>query len=122
VLVIDDDRAVTDLIQVILENEGYRILKAFHGKDGVELAARERPDLIILDLIMPETSGFNVAYQLKQIPETRSIPIIILTSMEIDSGMQEQLATYVAGLMSKSAFTKKDLLREITGIENTRWH
>jgi len=122
VLVIDDDRAATDLIQVILENEGYHVLKAFHGRDGVELAARERPDLIILDLIMPETSGFNVAYQLKQIPATRSIPIIILTSMEIDPTMQERLESYVAGLMSKSAFTKRDLLREISNIENARLH
>jgi PAS domain S-box-containing protein len=120
VLVIDDDRAATDLVQVILQNEGYSVLKAFDGREGVEVATRERPDLVILDLIMPETSGFNVAYQLKQIPATRSIPIIILTSMEIDEEMQEQLGGYVAGLMSKSAFTKKDLLREITNIENAR--
>jgi PAS domain S-box-containing protein len=120
VLVIDDDRAATDLIQVILENEGYQVLKAFQGKDGVEIAARERPDLIILDLIMPEVSGFNVAYQLKQIPATRSIPIIILTSMEIDSDTQSQLGTYVSGLMSKSTFTKRDLLREISIIEHPR--
>ncbi len=122
VLVIDDDRAATDLIQVILENEGYRVLKAYQGTDGVEMAARERPDLIILDLIMPETSGFNVAYQLKQIPATRAIPIIILTSMEIDSETQEQLGAYVSGLMSKSTFTKKDLLREIGNIESARFH
>jgi CheY-like chemotaxis protein len=121
VLVIDDDRAATDLVQVILENEGYHVLKAYQGKDGVEIAARERPDLIILDLIMPEVSGFNVAYQLKQIPATRSIPIIVLTSMEMDEDTQLQLGTYVSGLMSKSSFTKKDLLREIGNIENARY-
>jgi CheY-like chemotaxis protein len=121
VLVIDDDRAATDLIQVILENEGYKVLKAFHGKEGVDLATRERPDLIILDLIMPETSGFNVAYQLKQIPATRAIPIIILTSMDIDEDTQQQLGAYVTSLMSKSQFTKKDLLREISNIESARW-
>ena len=120
VLVIDDDRAATDLIQVILENEGYRVLKAFQGKDGLEIAVRENPELIILDLIMPEVSGFNLAYQLKQIPATRSIPIIILTSMEVDADTQLQLSSYVAGLMSKSTFTKKDLLREISNIENIK--
>jgi PAS domain S-box-containing protein len=122
VLVIDDDRAATDLVQVILENEGYRVLKAYEGTAGVELAARERPDLIILDLIMPEMSGFHVAHQLKQIPSTRGIPIIILTSMDLDEETQEQLSEYVSGLMSKSAFTKRDLLREIGNIENARWH
>ena len=120
VLVIDDDRSATDLIQVILENEGYRVTKAFRGKEGVEVAAREHPDLIILDLIMPEMSGFNVAYQLKHIPATRSIPIIILTSMEVDEDTQAQLESYVSGLMSKSSFTKRDLLKEITNIENLR--
>ncbi|HTY60381.1 MAG TPA: response regulator [Bacteroidota bacterium] len=122
VLIIDDDKAATDLIHVMLENEGYRVFKAFQGKEGVEIATRERPDLIILDLIMPETSGFNVAYQLKQIPATRDIPIIILTSMEIDNETQEQLGSYVSGLMNKGAFTKKDLLREIGNIENARLH
>jgi CheY-like chemotaxis protein/anti-sigma regulatory factor (Ser/Thr protein kinase) len=117
VLVVDDDRAATDLIQIILEDEGYRVIKAYEGRNGVELAASEHPDLIILDLIMPGTSGFNVAYQLKQNPETRDIPIIILTSMEIDDELQEQLSAYVSGLMSKSSFTKRDLIKEIGSIE-----
>ena len=120
VLVIDDDRAATDLVQLILESEGYKVLKAFHGKDGVELAVRNHPDLIILDLIMPEMSGFNVAYQIKHIPATRSIPIIVLTSMEVDQETQEQMASYVSGIMSKSMFTKMDLLREITNIESLK--
>ena len=120
VLVIDDDRAATDLIQVILESEGYRVLKAFEGKEGVELAVREHPELIILDLIMPELSGFNVAYQLKHIPATRMIPIIILTSMDITPDEQTRLSAYASGLMRKGSFTKRDLLREISNIESNR--
>lgn len=118
VLIIDDDRAATDLIEVILVNEGYQVIKAFQGKEGLERAAQEKPDVIILDLIMPGMSGVNVAYQLKQIPSTRNIPIIILTSMEVDRETQEQLGSYVNGLMSKSSFTKRDLLREIGDIES----
>ncbi len=120
VLVIDDDRAATDLIEVILESEGYQVLKAFRGKEGVEMAVREKPDAIILDLIMPEMSGVNVAYQLRQTPATRAIPIIILTSMEIDEETQQRLGSYVSGLMSKTSFTKRDLLREIGNIETLR--
>lgn len=122
VLVIDDDRAAADLVQVILENEGYRVLKAFHGQEGVDLATREHPDVVILDLIMPEMSGVAVAHQLKQIPATRAIPIIVLTSLDVDETVQEQLGSSIAGLVSKANFTKKDLLREITNIENARWH
>jgi len=121
VLVIDDDRAATDLVQVILETEGYRVLKANDGSEGVTMAVRERPDVVLLDLLMPEMSGFAVAQQLRQIPATRGVPIIILTSMDVDDDMQQQLNGAVSGVMSKSRFTKRDLLREITNIENARW-
>ncbi len=121
VLVIDDDPAATDLVQLILENEGYRVLKAHEGADGVTMAVREHPDVVLLDLMMPEMSGFAVAQQLRQIPATRAIPIIVLTSMDVDDEITQQLGGAVSGLMSKSRFTKKDLLREITNIENARW-
>ena len=111
----------TDLIQVILETEGFQVFKAFQGKEGIEIAMREKPDLIILDLIMPETSGSTSPTSSNKCPATRAIPIIILTSMDIDAETQEQLSAYVTGLMSKGSFTKKDLLREINNIEHARW-
>jgi PAS domain S-box-containing protein len=120
VLIIDDDRTAAELIQVILESEGYTVIKTTNGREGVRLAASEAPDLIILDLIMPEMSGFNVAYQLKQNAHTRNTPIIILTSMEVDEETREQMAGYISTMMSKSRFTKKDLLREINTIEKMR--
>jgi PAS domain S-box-containing protein len=121
VLVVDDDRPAVDLVQVILENEGFRVLKAYQGQEGVDVATREHPDVIILDLIMPEMSGVAVAHQLKQIPATRTIPIIVMTSLDVDESMQEQLGSSIAGLVSKARFTKKDLLREISNVENARW-
>jgi PAS domain S-box-containing protein len=120
VLIIDDDRTAAELIQVILEAEGYEVLKTMNGKEGVQIAAVESPDLIILDLIMPDISGFNVAYQLKQQASTRNTPIIILTSMEVDEGTKEQMQGFISTIMSKSRFTKKDLLREINTIEKMR--
>ncbi len=120
VLIIDDDRTAAELIQVMLEAEGYEVLKPMNGKEGVRLAGTESPDLIILDLIMPDISGFNVAYQLKQNPATRSTPIIILTSMEVDEDTKEQMQGFISTIMSKSRFTKKDLLREISTIERMK--
>lgn len=120
ILVIDDDHSVTDLLQVILEAEGCAVLKATNGREGLRLAREERPDLIILDLVMPEISGFNVAYQLKHNPKTQSIPVIVMTSMEIDDETREQLQGFVVSLMRKSGFTKKDLLQEISAIEGKR--
>ncbi len=117
ILVIDDDRSVTDLMQVILEAEGCTVLKAFNGREGLDVAQTQHPDLIILDLVMPEVSGFSVAYQLKHNPATNDIPIMIMTSMEIDEQTREQLEGFVVSLMKKSGFTKKDLLHEIAAIE-----
>ncbi len=120
VLIIDDDRTAAELIQVMLEAEGYEVIKTMNGKEGVRLAASESPDLIILDLIMPDISGFNVAYQLKQARNTRNTPIIILTSMEVDDDTKEQMQGFISTIMSKSRFTKKDLLREINTIEKMK--
>lgn len=120
VLVIDDDKTSLELISLILEEEGYEVIQCVNGKDGIELAREEKPVVIILDLLMPEKSGFNVAYELKQDLVTRNIPIIVLTSLEIDDHIKEQLEGFVSGLMTKSHFTKKDLLREISHIEKIR--
>ncbi len=120
ILVIDDDRSVTDLVQIILEAEGCTVIKAHNGKDGLVLAEQEKPDLIILDLVMPEMSGFNVAYQLKHSSATFNIPVMIMTSMEIDDETKEQLEGFVVSLMRKSGFTKRDLLNEIAAIEGKK--
>lgn len=120
VLVIDDDKTALDLIELILESEGYRVVKSHDGKEGLVMAMKEHPDLIILDIIMPDVSGFNVAYQLKQYPETQNIPVMILTSMDVDEETREQMQGFITTIMSKSRFTKQDLLREISSIEKIR--
>ena len=120
ILVIDDDKSVTDLVQVILESEGCVVVKAHSGKEGLALAESEKPDLIILDLVMPDISGFNVAYQLKHNSATFTIPVMIMTSMEIDDETREQLEGFVVSLMKKSGFTKRDLLNEIASIEGKK--
>jgi PAS domain S-box-containing protein len=116
ILVIDDDKAAADLVQLILEPEGYHVIKAFDGREGLRRAISEQPSLILLDLIMPEMSGFNVAYQLRQQPETSGIPIIVLTSMDIDQDTREQMEGYALSMLRKQTFTKTDLLREIGSV------
>ena len=118
VLLIDDDKSITDLLSVILEAEGCDVIVSHEGKTGLELAKNEQPKLIILDLTMPEMSGFEVAHELKKQQSTMHIPIIIMTGNEINDDMKEKLEGFVVKLMSKSGFTKKDLLKEIITIDN----
>jgi len=120
VLVIDDDRTAVELIEVILEAEGYRVVTCLDGNDAVQISIDEQPDLIILDLLMPELNGFSVGAQLKQEEKTRNIPIIVLTSMDVDADARHQLETFTTSVMTKSRFTKNDLLREIGSIERMR--
>ncbi len=120
VLVIDDDKSAAELVTVILESEGFDVLTALNGKRGIQLAMEEKPDLIILDLMMPDITGYTVAFQLKQQAETRNTPIIVLTSHDVDEESKEQLQGFITSIMSKSRFTKRDLLREINTIEKMR--
>ncbi len=120
ILVVDDDPTAVELIEVILETEGYDVVKTYNGKEGLQFAITEHPDLMILDLIMPEISGFQLAHQMRQHNETKNIPIIILTSMEVDPDTREKMENIVTTVMSKQKFTRKDLLREISSIEKMR--
>ena len=120
ILLIDDSVDLVKVLALHLSARGYEVVTASTGKEGLEKLKKLEPDLIILDLIMPDISGFNVAYQLKQESRTRNIPIIVLTSMDVDQDTREQMEGFVTGVMSKSRFTKNDLLREINAIEKMR--
>ncbi len=89
ILVIDDETAVTGSIQAILSSEGYQVHLAHDGKEGVDRAGRVCPDLIIMDITMPEMDGYQAAEQLKQDPNLKDVPIIFLTgkSASEDDGM-----------------------------------
>jgi CheY-like chemotaxis protein len=120
VLVVDDDKTAVELIEIILETEGYEVVKTYNSGEGLKMAIDYKPDLMILDLIMPEISGFQLAYKIRQHNETKNIPIIILTSMEIDQETREKMESVVSTVMNKQKFTKKDLLREISSIEKMK--
>ena len=90
-LIIDDDEVSRYLLKGALANSGYRLLEAHNGKDGIRLARETKPKAIILDLVMPDLSGFEVLDILKRDPETREIPVIIHTSQQLGSHDRELL-------------------------------
>jgi two-component system alkaline phosphatase synthesis response regulator PhoP len=79
ILVVDDERDIIDMLKYNLEKEGYKVLTARDGRKGVELA-KQLPDLILLDVMMPEMDGWEVVKQLKRDVNTASIPIVFLTA------------------------------------------
>ncbi|MHB8931400.1 MAG: response regulator, partial [Melioribacteraceae bacterium] len=86
ILIIDDYPDNVFLLQDRLEKEGFEVIKAYHGETGIQKAIEEKPDLILLDIMMPDISGFEVCKILTANQETKLIPIILLTALtEADS-------------------------------------
>lgn len=84
ILVVDDERHIVRLVQVNLERHGYEVLTAYDGVECLEKAKSERPDLIVLDVMMPRMDGFEALQRLKSDPETTNIPVIMLTARAQD--------------------------------------
>ena len=85
ILIVDDSPAEMHKLVLILEKNGYQVLKAENGADGVALAKQEQPDAVVMDIVMPGLNGFQATRQLTKIPETAHIPVIIVTSKDKES-------------------------------------
>ncbi|HEV7242945.1 MAG TPA: response regulator [Thermoanaerobaculia bacterium] len=113
ILVIDDDVTIHELLDEDFTSIGYTVHKAFSGEDGLRAAEEHSPDVIILDLMMPGMSGFEVAGALKQNPRTANIPIVVLTSKEISNNDRALLHTKVMSFVQKGSSAQEQLVREI---------
>jgi two-component system phosphate regulon response regulator PhoB len=115
ILIIEDERDLLDLIAFNLEREGYRVLTALDGKDGLEKARTRHPDLIILDLMLPEIMGTDICRILKNNEKTSSLPIIMLTAKgeEIDRvvGFEVGADDYVV-----KPFSNRELMLRIRAV------
>jgi two-component system response regulator ResD len=80
ILIADDDPRVVELVQAYLEKEGFAVLVATDGDEALDLATRHRPDLVVLDIMLPKLDGWAVCRRLREDPDTRTIPIVMLTS------------------------------------------
>ncbi len=81
ILIIDDDPDFVEATKIVLESKKYQVSVAYNGKEGLAKVRSERPDLVILDIIMPHQDGFRVCEEIKSDPQLAKIPVIILTSL-----------------------------------------
>jgi signal transduction histidine kinase/CheY-like chemotaxis protein len=112
VLIVDDDPDAREMVRRILEKEGWSIAEAENGRIGLERVQERRPDLIVLDLTMPEMDGFEFVDVLKRNPDWESIPVIVVTAKDITREDQVRLNSYVERILSKGAYSIEDLLHE----------
>jgi len=115
VLVVDDDPVIQKLLQVNFEMEGYAVITASDGLEGLEMARQERPDAIVLDVMMPKMDGLEVARTLKADESTRSIPILLLSAKAQQADVQAGVATGADDYLTKP-FDPLDLLQRVGGL------
>ena len=82
ILVVDDEHDLVDFIRIRLEANNYQVIAAYDGEKALSLAAKEKPDLVLLDILMPEMDGFKVCQELKNSPLTSAIAVIMLTAKD----------------------------------------
>ena len=117
VAIIDDNPDARRLIRRILQAQGnYKLFEAADGKQAIDLAKQEVPDLIILDLMMPELDGFAVLDALKANPKTAPIPVIVVTAKELTKEEKARLQGQIISLMQKGEFMNDELMNEVRAL------
>jgi CheY-like chemotaxis protein len=113
VVCIEDEPGVIDLIRLILDRRHYEVKGALTGTEGLELVRQERPDLVLLDLMLPGMGGWAVYQRMKADEATRDIPVIVVTAKA--EGIDEVLAKYIAKVDDyvKKPFSPQELLESI---------
>ena len=116
VLVVDDDPKAVEVIAAFLPSPAYATVRAYGGREAIVLARRMRPDLILLDLMMPDVSGFNVVQTLKSDPSTASIPILVITAKRVTALDRQALSAdpgHVVRIIEKAGFNSSDFMAEV---------
>jgi CheY-like chemotaxis protein len=101
ILICDDDPAILRVLQVNLEVEGYTTLLAHHGEEALEVAAKENPDLIILDIMMPRLDGYQTCERLKADDSLKDIPVVFLSAKAQQSDIEKGKTYGVADYLTK---------------------
>jgi CheY-like chemotaxis protein len=120
VLVVDDEQANLDLLEALLEPAGFEVLRAGGGQEGIDIAMTQTPNLILLDLMMPDVSGFQVVEALRAQDATRSIPIMVLTAKTLTEDDKRALNGEVAAIFQRNSVAGTELTAWIRGIVANR--
>jgi PAS domain S-box-containing protein len=118
-LVVDDDPQVMDLVRQLLEGEPYEIIAASDGQEALEVIAHRRPEVILLDLLMPRMDGFALIEQLQQDAQLQQIPVIVLTAKTLTTAEQVLLEQSVRTVIQKRGLDRETLIRELRGLLQT---
>jgi len=113
ILFIEDESALQKTFGEILKQEGYEMISALDGETGLRLAKSEKPNLILLDLILPKIHGFDVLKKLKGDKETKDIPVIVLTNLEKIEDVDKALELGATTYLIKAQYSLEEVVEKI---------
>jgi CheY-like chemotaxis protein len=113
VLVVEDDDLTRDLIRRSLESEGFQVDEAVNGRVALDQVAKQEPNLILLDLLMPEMDGLEFLTEVGRQERWRSIPVVVVTAKELGVAERGRLNGYVEGVLQKGEFSREELLAKL---------
>jgi CheY-like chemotaxis protein len=113
VLVVEDDADTRDMLRRMLTRESWAVTEATNGRMALERVAESQPELILLDLMMPEMDGFAFLEALRQQDAWQSIPVVVVTAKDLTPEDRQRLNGYVEQLLQKGAYSHEELLHEI---------
>ncbi|MFH1461223.1 MAG: response regulator [Patescibacteria group bacterium] len=113
ILFIEDEPVLQKNVGRFLEQEGYQVKNALDGQLGLDLAKKSKPDLILLDLILPKKDGFEVLKELKTGPETKDIPVIVLTNLEGSADVEKALSLGATTFLVKANYELAEVVKKI---------
>jgi len=113
ILVVEDDRSLQGAMVEMLSQEGYEAVSAFDGEEGLAKLSQEKPDLVLLDIILPKKDGFEFLSQVKSDPETKEIPVLILTNLEEVDKVQKAVDLGATTFMIKSDYSMKEVIEKV---------
>jgi len=116
ILIIEDESALQKTLGEILSQQGYEVLSALNGEIGLKLAQSKKPDLILLDLILPKIHGFDVLKKIKDNPETREIPVIVLTNLESIEDIKKAIELGATTYLVKANYSLEELTIKINQV------
>jgi CheY-like chemotaxis protein len=116
VLIVEDDAGMREVLRRRLEKEAWTVIEAENGRIGLERMAERQPDLILLDLMMPEMDGFQFLDEVRQQDAWRSIPVIVITAKELTPEDRQRLNGSVEKILQKGAYSREELIGEVRNL------
>lgn len=116
ILIIEDDPYILKMYELKLGLEGYQVKTAVNGRLGLEKLKEGNPDLILLDILMPEMDGFEVLEHLKKDPATKNVPVLVLSNLGQEDHINKAMSFGVQGFIVKSQYTPSQVVETIRGV------